>query len=128
MALDKFNATVANLKINISGVTDVHGIVADSNSRLDKHSCTRVLFWKSPADKIEVGCDEVIPLSRSRVGVPLDFVFYVDIALYIDGEIYTDTASFDLQIEGEKIEVITIPSNNFLLDLVPTPMILCICT
>ncbi|XP_074328130.1 uncharacterized protein LOC141666042 [Apium graveolens] len=108
-----FNATVANLKINISGATDVHGIVAARNSQLDQPSCTCVLFWKKPAEKIEVGCNGEIPLSRSCVGVPLDSVFYVDIALYIDdGEIYTKTASFVPQMEGEKIEVISIPSKN----------------
>ncbi|KAK1377396.1 hypothetical protein POM88_024140 [Heracleum sosnowskyi] len=104
------NATVANLKINISGATNVHGIIAARNSQLKNPACTSVLLWKSPANEIEVGCDGVIPLFKSRVGVPLVSVLYVDIALYIDGEIYTDTVSFVPQIAGEKLENLSIPN------------------
>ncbi|KAK1387115.1 hypothetical protein POM88_015293 [Heracleum sosnowskyi] len=49
------NATVANLKINISGATHVHGVVAARNSQLNNPSCTSVLFWKSLTNEIEVG-------------------------------------------------------------------------
>lgn len=98
------NATIANLKINISGATNVHGIVAARNSHMDHPSCTSVLFWKNSANKMEAGCDGVIPLFKSRVGVPLGSVLYVDIALYIDGELYTGTASFVPQIAGKKLE------------------------
>ncbi|KAK1387093.1 hypothetical protein POM88_015271 [Heracleum sosnowskyi] len=104
------NATVANLKINISGATHVHGVVAARNSQLNNPSCTSVLFWKSSTNEIEVGCDGVIPLLKSRVGVPLDSELYVDIALYIDGEIHQETISFVPQIEGEKCEEILVPN------------------
>ncbi|KAK1377402.1 hypothetical protein POM88_024146 [Heracleum sosnowskyi] len=104
------NATVANLKIDISGATNVHGIIAARNSQLKNPACTSVLFWKSPANEIEVGCDGVIPLFKSCVGVPLVSVLYVDIALYIDGEIYTNTVSFVPQIAGEKLENLSIPN------------------
>lgn len=57
------NATVANLNINISGATVVHGIVAARNSRLDEPSCTSIIFWKSSANKIEVVCAGGISLS-----------------------------------------------------------------
>lgn len=100
------NATVANLKVKISGAGDVHGIVAARNNQLDKLSCTSVLFWKSLSNKIDVGPDGAIPLSRSRVGVPLGSVFFVDVALYVDDIIYKDTVSFVPQIKGEKVEVI----------------------
>lgn len=100
------NATVAKLKINISGATNIHGIIAARNSQLDQPSCTSVLFWKSSANKIEVGCDGAIPLSRSRVGVSLSSVLYVDIALHIDGEIYKYTATFVPQITRDKPEKI----------------------
>ncbi|KAK1377395.1 hypothetical protein POM88_024139 [Heracleum sosnowskyi] len=103
------NATVANLEIqllNISAISSVHGIVAARNSKLDLPACTSVLFWKSPANKIEVGRDGVIPLSKSRVGVPLDSELYVDMSLNIDGDHYTDTASFDpLTTGGQFVQV-----------------------
>ncbi|KAL8102247.1 hypothetical protein AgCh_026940 [Apium graveolens] len=103
------NATVANLKVNISGARDrdVHGIVAARNNQLDTPSCTNVLFWKSLSNKIEVGSDGAIPLSRSNVGVPLGSVFFVDVALSVDGLIHRGTASFVPQIKGEKVEKIT---------------------
>ncbi|KAK1387102.1 hypothetical protein POM88_015280 [Heracleum sosnowskyi] len=56
------------------------------------------------------GCDGVIPLLKLRVGVPLDSELYVDIALYIDGEIHQETISFVPQIEGEKCEEILVPN------------------
>lgn len=77
------NATVANLEIqlNISATSNVHGIVAARNRKLDHPTCTSVLFWKSPANRTEVGWDGVIKLSKSRVGVPLDYELYVDILM-----------------------------------------------
>ncbi|KAK1387100.1 hypothetical protein POM88_015283 [Heracleum sosnowskyi] len=68
------NATVANLKINISGATHVHGVVAARNSQLNNPSCTSVLFWKSSTNEIEVGKERnvrrfFVPNKETRISV-----------------------------------------------------------
>lgn len=101
------NATIADLKIqllNASAVANVHGVVAARNSKLDQPLCTNDLFWKSPANKIEVGLDGVIPLSKPRVGVPLDSKLYIDISVDVDGEQINRTVTFVPQTTGKKSE------------------------
>ncbi|KAK1355011.1 hypothetical protein POM88_048267 [Heracleum sosnowskyi] len=106
------NATVANMEIqllDISAPVDVHGVIAARNSVLDQPSCTSVLFWKSSVKKIEVGRNGVIPLLKSRVGVPLVSKFYVDVSLSINGEHYEGTVSFDPHTKGVYGEGVSIP-------------------
>lgn len=90
------NASVANLELKLkkSGSGQVYGFVSASNSRLDHPSRASILFWKRSEDKIQVREDQVIPFSKSRVGVPLDSKFFVCVALNCDGKDYD--ASFTL--------------------------------
>ncbi|KAL6563210.1 hypothetical protein OROHE_005797 [Orobanche hederae] len=89
------NAVVADLEVklldkNMAGL-DVYGVVVASNSKLDESKCTSVLFARKPTRKIKLGTDCVIPLSKSRIAVPLDSLLYVDISLYVNGEHYVAT-------------------------------------
>lgn len=95
------NATVANVKVMFlpdvpfsDATTDVYGVVVATNSKFDHPSSTSYLFYENPNDTIEVEHNDVIPLSQSRVGVPLDSQFYVDISLSCDGIQYKGTAEF----------------------------------
>ncbi|KAK1376775.1 hypothetical protein POM88_032968 [Heracleum sosnowskyi] len=68
------NAMVANLKVMLSpsahssdATTNVYGVVLASNSKFDCPSCTSYLFSQNFASRIQVGHNDVIPLSKSRL-------------------------------------------------------------
>lgn len=103
-----FDATVACLGVKLvdnSSATNVYGVILASNSKLDIPKCTSVLFEKKPDNVIQVGDDGLIPLSKSRVGVPMNSVLYVDISLNVNGVNYTASSSFDAKKTGEFSEV-----------------------
>ncbi|KAK1405574.1 hypothetical protein POM88_005179 [Heracleum sosnowskyi] len=100
------NATVANLQVVLKHVpfgatAKVYGVVAATNTKFDHPSCTSMLFFKDSANAIEVGYDGVIPLSRPRVGLPLDSQLILDICLFCDGELYKDTANIPPRTENQ---------------------------
>lgn len=84
------NATIANVEIKLGkcGFANVHGYVMASNSRLDLPTRASILFWMKTDNGIQVR-DGLIPLSKSRVGVPLDSEFYLAISLVCDNEDFT---------------------------------------
>lgn len=90
------NATVGNVEVKLLGnygSASVHGFVVARNSRLDRTTRGSLLFLKNPDKQIQVR-DGVIPLSKSRVGVPLDSEFYVGIFLTCNNEEYTTKVTF----------------------------------
>ncbi|KAK1358533.1 hypothetical protein POM88_051789 [Heracleum sosnowskyi] len=98
------NATIATLEVHLlnisaSATTNVHGVIASMNSCFDASSATSIHFLKEPPKSIKV-CGRAIPLSKSRVGVPLGCMMYVDIALFCDDKLYQGTACFDALIDG----------------------------
>ncbi|KAK1384634.1 hypothetical protein POM88_022369 [Heracleum sosnowskyi] len=98
------NATVATVEVTLSGIsaaTKVYGVVAANNSILDTPNCTSLLFVKKPDNVIEAGDKGVIPLSKSRVGVPLKSVLYLDISLNVNDYNHTASLQFNAQKEGE---------------------------
>ncbi|KAK1376806.1 hypothetical protein POM88_032999 [Heracleum sosnowskyi] len=102
------NATVANIKVMVlprstssDATTNVYGVVVASNSKfVHNPSCRSYLFSRNPASTIQVGYNDVIPLSKSRVGVPLDSKLNVDISLFCDGP-HKGTAEFIPYINGK---------------------------
>lgn len=89
------NAAVANVEMTLLGncdSTNVHGFVFASNSRLDLPTRASILFWTNSDNKVQVR-DGVVPLSRSRVGVPLDSDFELAISLVCDTEECTTKVS-----------------------------------
>ncbi|XP_074325549.1 uncharacterized protein LOC141663658 [Apium graveolens] len=103
------NATIANIKVMLSqhilseAETDVYGVVLAANSKFDHPSSTSHLFSKNLASKVQVEYNGLIPLSKSRVGVPLDSRLYVDISLFYNGLHYKGSADFT---PGEKSKVV----------------------
>ncbi|KAK1396424.1 hypothetical protein POM88_006287 [Heracleum sosnowskyi] len=96
------NATVANVEVNLlgdSGSPYVDGFVVARNSRLGRPTHASILFWKNSDNKIQVK-DGVVPLSKSRVGVPLNSKFYVVIILKCDDVEYTTQLTFLPQEAG----------------------------
>lgn len=98
------NATVADIKVelleNFDG-RDVYGVVAASNSKLDRPACVSTLFVKKPDNMTKVGDGGLIPLSRSRVGVPLNSKLYIAISLHINGVQYRSKVEFVAEKQGE---------------------------
>lgn len=95
------NATVANLNVVLvhddipsHAKSNVYGIVMATNSKFDHPACTSYLFSKNHACAVQLGHKGVLPLSKSRVGVPLNSELYVDISLFCDGSHYKGSASF----------------------------------
>lgn len=94
------NAAVANVELTLLGncdSTNVYGYVFASNTRLDLPTRASILFWVNSDNKVQVR-DGVIPLSRSRVGVPLDSEFDLAISLVCDNDECTTKVSL---IPGE---------------------------
>lgn len=99
------NAAVADLQVKLldekmAGL-DVYGVVLASNSKLYESNCTSVLFARKPSRKIELGADGVIPLSKSRIAVPLNSVLYVDISVYVNGRRYVATLPLKAKCFGD---------------------------
>lgn len=98
------NATVANIKVMLLSLSPdatatVRGLVKTTNSKFDHLACTSYLFSQNSDTAIEVRRNGLIPLSKSRVGVPLDSELYVDISLFCDGRHYKGTVSFTSKTE-----------------------------
>lgn len=90
------NATVGNVEVKLLGnygSASVHGFIVATNSRLDRPTRGSLLFLKNSDNQIQVR-DGVIPLSKSRVGVPLDSEFYVGIFLTCNNEECTTKVTF----------------------------------
>ncbi|XP_074354839.1 uncharacterized protein LOC141693595 [Apium graveolens] len=123
------NATIANLEVQLftmSASTTIYGVIASRNSHFEDFSHTSILFLQKPSDCIEVCSTKrehtgaisllkshaekeyigVIPLSKSRVGVPLGSVMYVDISLSCDDKDYQGTACFDAFLDGTDSQVV----------------------
>ncbi|XP_074352964.1 uncharacterized protein LOC141692126 [Apium graveolens] len=123
------NATIATLEVqlfNMSASTTIYGVIASRNSHFEDFSHTSILFLQKPSDCIEVCSTKrehtgaisllkshaekeyvgVIPLSKSRVGVPLGSVMYVDISLSCDDKDYQGTACFDAFLDGTDSQVV----------------------
>lgn len=93
------NATVANLKVRFLNIpsdatTNVYGVIMATNSKFDHPSCTSYLFSQNLASSVQVEHNGLIPLSKSRVAVPLDSRLYVDISLFCNDLHYGGTAEF----------------------------------
>lgn len=94
------DATVANLQVKLPdnfADADVYGVVAACNSRLDFPDCTSMLFVKKPDNMTKVGDRGLIPLTRSRVGLPLDSKLNVDMSLRINGAVCKSRVKFDAE-------------------------------
>ncbi|KAK1390355.1 hypothetical protein POM88_018533 [Heracleum sosnowskyi] len=81
------HATIARVEVRLktSVSANLHGIVSETNTELDKAMATSMLFLKEQHKRMHVGTDGLIPLSRSRVAVPFEADLYVDISLVTDG-------------------------------------------
>lgn len=93
------NAAVASVEVKLSTSSNVCGVVLASNSELELDHCASVLFMEKSSG-LMVGEDDIIPLSRSFVGVPLHSELYVEASLSIDGHLLTGFVSFDPEKEG----------------------------
>ncbi|KAK1396417.1 hypothetical protein POM88_006280 [Heracleum sosnowskyi] len=96
------NATVADVEVKFLGNSsaNVCGFVVARNSKMDPPTLASMLFWKEfDAEKIELK-DGIIPLSKSRVGLPFDTEFYVMIILKCDDVDYTGKLTLTPQEAG----------------------------
>lgn len=102
------NGTVAEVEVTLlSDTTEVYGVIGATNSRLDVPLCTSVLFCKKPENAIRLGGEGgVVPLSKSRVALPLESVLYVDYSLTFNGRDYTASLDFDAQKQGESTKCV----------------------
>ncbi|KAK1376797.1 hypothetical protein POM88_032990 [Heracleum sosnowskyi] len=105
------NATVANLEVMFlpevpDAITNVYGVVVASNSKFDQPSCISYLFSHDSASTIQVEHDHVIPLSKSRVGVPLDSKLNVDISLFCNDIQHKGAVDFNPNINGEETRMV----------------------
>ncbi|XP_074373344.1 uncharacterized protein LOC141713705 isoform X2 [Apium graveolens] len=101
------NATVANVKVKLLGNfvgLDVYGVVAASNSKVDDCKGTSVLFARKANREISLGADGLIPLSQSRVAVPLNSVLSVEISLHVNGECYRASVPVRAKYSGTSHE------------------------
>lgn len=98
------NATVASLEVKLkhySANTTVYGLVCASNSKLDMPMARSMLFLKKHDNGTKVGNDGIIPLSKSRVGVPLGSMLNVDISLHYDGQHHVFSPCFEALLNGK---------------------------
>lgn len=102
-------ARVADIEINFldNSIEDAYGVVAASNSILqrDLRLCASILFSTDADYPISPKVDTQIPLSKSRVAVPLDATLYVDFLLNCDGKDYKDRLCFECQKDGHVFAV-----------------------
>ncbi|XP_074325739.1 uncharacterized protein LOC141663813 [Apium graveolens] len=103
-----FNATLAKLKVRLlhipsDATTNVYGVIMATNSKFDHPSCTSYLFSQKSDSTIQVEYNGLIPLSKSRVCVPLNSRLYVDISLFCNGLHYEGTAEFSPRINFEEV-------------------------
>ncbi|KAL8130839.1 hypothetical protein AgCh_006955 [Apium graveolens] len=99
------NAAVADVEIklldNKMAGLDVYGVIVASNSLVNESKFTSVLFARKRPGKIKLGTDCVIPLSKSRVVVPLNYMLSVDISVYVNGERYVATVGLNAKHFGD---------------------------
>lgn len=97
------HATIADVEVRVNRYDspNVHGHVAASNSKLDAHMATSMLFLNKQHRGIPVGNDGLIPLSRSLVAVPFNSVLYLDISLVVDGQDLSTTMRFPAHKTGD---------------------------
>ncbi|XP_074325552.1 uncharacterized protein LOC141663662 [Apium graveolens] len=93
------SATVANVKVRLLNIpsiatTNVYGVIMATNSKFDHHACTSYLFSQNSDSTVQVEYNGLIPLSKSRIAVPLDSRLYVNIFLFCNGLHYIGTAEF----------------------------------
>lgn len=102
-------ARVADIEINFidNSIEDAYGVVCASNSLLqrDLRHFASILFVTDADHPISPELDTQIPLSKSRVAVPLDSTLYVDFLLNCDGKEYKDRLSFECQKDGDVLAV-----------------------
>lgn len=101
------NSTVASLEIKLSAATIVRGVVYASNSALELGHCANVLFTDRSTNGSMVAQDDLIPLSRSFVAVPLHSELYIEVSLSVDGHLLAGIVSFDPEKEGVCENVLT---------------------
>ncbi|KAL6551929.1 hypothetical protein OROGR_008083 [Orobanche gracilis] len=98
------NATIANLEVRLLdnfATTNIYGVIFASNNKLDSSDSATVLFRKRPGNIVKVGHNDLIPLSKSLVGVPLHSVLFVEVFLNINGDNHKAIVSFDAKESGE---------------------------
>ncbi|KAL6551925.1 hypothetical protein OROGR_008079 [Orobanche gracilis] len=81
--------------------TNIYGVIFASNNKLDSSDSATVLFRKRPGNIVKVGHNDLIPLSKSLVGVPLHSVLFVEVFLNINGDNHKAIVSFDAKESGE---------------------------
>lgn len=96
------HATVARVEIrlNASVAANVYGTVSACNTRINDLSASSFLFLKEEERKIIVGTDGLIPLSKSRVAVPVEFELCLDFSLVVDGKHLETTVNFHARKAG----------------------------
>ncbi|XP_074339776.1 uncharacterized protein LOC141677665 [Apium graveolens] len=104
------NATVAEVEVKLldtSACEDVYGVISASNSAASSLPiCQSLLFLAEADNGVYVDDDDgIIPLSKSRVAVPLDTTLSLQIVLNCDGEDYSAILEFDAEKEGEFIQL-----------------------
>lgn len=96
------NGTIAEVEIKCDfDANDVYGVVAAYNSKLDHLDCVSTLLVKKSDNMIEIRNGDPMPLSRSRVAVPLGYFFHVIFRLQAAGnKVYEGTVEFDARRKG----------------------------
>ncbi|KAK1351569.1 hypothetical protein POM88_054256 [Heracleum sosnowskyi] len=83
------HATVARVEVmlNDSVAANVYGVISAINDQLVNPSASSVLFLKESEEKrkIILGTEGLIPLSRSRVAVPVGSMLFLDFSLVVEG-------------------------------------------
>lgn len=101
-------ARVAYVQVMVldDSVEDVYGIVAASNSELqrDLPSTASILFAVGADNFVSADLDPELPLSKDCVAVPLDAKLYVHLCLNCDGTYYKDKLCFEHQDADEPFQ------------------------